>query len=65
MVSRIMDSGRFAYAMGYESRAAAQDAFDSMCNQGEMSPCEGKLESYNAGRSPHQIKTRWAVTVKP
>lgn len=64
-MTRTMNSGRFAYAMGYKSRAAAQYAFDSMCNQGELSPCEGKIESYNAGRSPHQIKTRWAVTMAP
>lgn len=62
---RILDSGRFAYASGYKSRAAAQDAFDSMCNQGELSPCEGKIESYNISGTPHKRVTRWAVTTAP
>lgn len=63
MTSRLFPSGRFGYAMGYKSREAAQDAYDSMCNEGEMSPGEGRLESYDAGNGGHAPrKTRWAVT---
>jgi hypothetical protein len=53
------------YAGGnLERKEAFQEAFDSMCNQGELSPGEGRIESYNAGISPHQQKTRYAVTVE-
>lgn len=61
---RHFPSGRFGYATGYKTRQAAQDAFDSMCAEGEMSPCEGRVEVYNAGISPHQPKPRYAVTVE-
>jgi len=63
-MSRNFPSGRFGYAMGYKSREAAQEAFGGVCNEGEMSPGEGMIEPYNAGASPHQHKTRYAVTVQ-
>lgn len=62
-MTRHFASGRFGYAMGYKSREAAQDAFDSMCAESEMSPGEGKIESYNASPSPRKQITRYAVTV--
>jgi hypothetical protein len=63
MTIREFPSGRFGYAMGFKSRDAAQDAFDSMCCEGEMSPCEGRIESYNASASAWHRVTRWAVTI--
>ena len=63
-MSRHFPSGRFGYAMGYKTREAAQDAFDSMCNGDELSPGEGRIESYNASDTPHKQITRWAVTTE-
>lgn len=64
MTTRHFNSGRFGYAIGYKSREAAKDAFNSMCAEGEMSPCEGRIESYDAGNGGHAKRvTRYAVTV--
>lgn len=61
--TRLFESGRFGYAMGYKTRTAAEDAFDRMCNEGEMSPCEGRVEPYDAGNGGHAKRvSRWAVT---
>jgi len=63
MTSRFMNSGRFAYAMGYKSFEAAYDAFCSMCNRDELSPGEGKVESYTV-RKDGKTVIRYAVTVE-
>lgn len=64
MTTRHFPSGRFAYAMGYKSFEAASNAFDSMCNEGEMSPCEGRIEPYDAGNGGHAPRvSRWAITI--
>lgn len=68
MSSRHFPSGRFGYSMGHKSRAAAQDAFDSMCAEGDLSPGEGRVESYDAGNGGHAKRvtrvTRWAITTE-
>lgn len=53
---------RFGYSMGYKSAAAAREAFDSMCAEGDMFPSEGRVESYNASNTSRRV-TRWAITV--
>ena len=62
-ISRNFPSGRFGYAMGFKTRNAAQEAFDSMCAEGEMSPGEGRIESYNAGGHFKPV-TRFAITIE-
>lgn len=62
-MSRFLNSGRFAYAVGYKSREAAQAAFDSMCAEGEISQCEGRIEPYPV-RMDGKALTRYAVTVE-
>jgi len=62
-MTRHFNSGRFGYAMGFKSKEAAQDAFDGMCADGEMSPGEGVIESYNVG-GHFKRETRYAVTVR-
>ncbi len=57
-------SGRFMYARGFKSYHAAYDAFCAMCNQGELSPGEGKVESYPSRKGGKAV-TRYAVTVAP
>lgn len=63
MSTRHFPSGRFAYAMGYKTHDAAQEAFNSMCAEGEMSPCEGRIEPYNAGGHFKPVR-RYAITVE-
>jgi hypothetical protein len=58
----IMSSGRFAYAQGFKSDDAAYEAFCNMCNEGEMSPGEGKIESYAVRKEGKSVR-RYAVTV--
>lgn len=41
--SRTAPSGRFIYA-AYKTRQRAEERFDDMCCEGEMSPCEGRIE---------------------
>jgi len=62
MNGRYFNSGRFGYAIGYRSRTAAEDTFDSMCAEGEISPCEGRVESYLSQRDGKTV-TRYAVTI--
>lgn len=49
--SRTAPSGRFIYA-ACKSRARAEERFEDMCCEGEMSPCEGRIEriSDHSGR---------------
>jgi len=63
-VSRFLNSGRFGYAMGYATADKARDAFDGMCADGEMSPCEGRVEPYQVRKDGKSL-TRYAVTVAP
>lgn len=63
MISRHMSSGRFAYANGFKSADAAYEAFCDMCNQGELSSSEGKIESYIVRKDGKKM-TRYAVTVE-
>ncbi len=62
-ISRNFNSGRFAYSMGYKSREAAIDAFNNLCAEGEMSPCEGRIERYTVCRDGKKV-TRFAITVE-
>lgn len=61
-MTRHMNSGRFAYVMGFKSASNAHEAFCNMCNQGELSPCEGRIESYTTRISGKSV-TRYAVTI--
>jgi hypothetical protein len=61
-MTRYMNSGRFAYAMGFKSSDAAYEAFCNMCNEGEMSECEGRIESYVIRKGGKSL-TRYAVTI--
>ncbi len=60
-MTRYMNSGRFGYAIGFKSANAAYEAFCNMCNEGELSPCEGKIESYQVRKEGREV-TRYAVT---
>lgn len=57
--SRTAPSGRFIYA-AYKSREKAESRFDDMCCEGEMSPCEGRIERI----SDHRGRTvAYAITI--
>lgn len=62
-MNRFFASGRFAFAMGFKSDDAAYDAMCDMVNGCELSPHEGRIESYNASNSPRKRVTRYAITV--
>ena len=54
---------RFYYSTGYRSADAAYESFCNMINEGEMSPCEGRIEPYKATRkSDGKPVTRYAFT---
>lgn len=58
-----LPSGRFAYARGFKSQAAAYEAFLDMLNAGEISNAEGEIERYTLNTREGQAATRWAVTI--
>ena len=63
MTNRLMNSGRFGYAMGFKSADVAYEALCNMINECEISECEAKIESYDAGNGGHAKRvTRWAIT---
>ena len=61
-MSHYSNSGRFMYARGFKSQYEAWDAFCDMCNSGEMSPTEGKIESYKTRNTDRLPVTRYAIT---
>lgn len=58
-----LPSGRFAYARGFKSQAAAYEAFCDMLNAGEISNSEGEIERYTLRATDGHAATRWAVTI--
>lgn len=60
-MTRFLNSGRFGYSMGYKSENAAYEAFWNMCNEGELSEHEGKVESYRVRKDGREV-TRYAIT---
>ena len=62
-MTRFTNSGRFQFAKGFKH---PDSAYESLCDsiaEGELSPCEAKIESYRARVAGREV-TRWAVTVE-
>ena len=61
-LSRYLPNGRFLYASGYNNRGTAYDRLCSMCNEGELSEHEGRIEFYTIRVSGKPV-TRYGISV--